>query len=52
MTDNRRFTVWVDDTPVLPEVPLNASEAVNEFKAMLREDPDQTVEIREFEAWA
>ena len=46
---HRRFTIWVDDTPELPEIPLNAQEAINEFLRLLAEADDYQVEIRSYE---
>lgn len=42
---NPEFLVWVDDSPVLPEEPLTAKQAVKWFKYYIA-DGEENVEIR------
>lgn len=46
-----KFTVWVDDSPVLPEEPLTAKEAVRWFTYYVDAGEDH-VEIKAWEDWA
>ena len=43
-----KFTVWVDDSPVIPEEPLSAKKAARWFKQYVAEGEDH-VEIRAWE---
>lgn len=43
----RYWLVFEDDSPIFPERPLNADEAVREFVRYVKEDPDTQVEIRQ-----
>jgi hypothetical protein len=45
------FLVWVDDSPVLPEEPLTAKQAVKWFKHYVAEG-EENVEIRVAEEWS
>lgn len=41
------YYVWVDDTPVMPDVPLPWDEAQRQAARERDEDPDASVEIHE-----
>ena len=45
------FLVWVDDSPVIPEEPLTAKQAIKWFKHYLDEG-EENVEIRVAEEWS
>lgn len=49
--DERYWTLWVDDTPVTPEVPLTLEEAINEFRVEVGQTDDAKVEIRQCEEY-
>lgn len=43
----RYWLVWVDDTPVFPESPLNEEQAAQRYLHEVAEDPDAVVEIKQ-----